>query len=1220
MSSKSPTIQADNLRSEDSAEMLVGLCEGPIEGLVDGQKSFYMSDTPLVAENGDENFTDYELEILDGDGSIDEPVDLTLGGTALSHSVGVELSRQGQQVTRYTTTANIDYIDVRVTVNSLYKQSKKGDVKRTSGVFRIETLRSDQSDWVVFNGTDCTISGKTTSQYVKDYRVPVEKTDKDGATFAVRLTRVSEASSTSGSGFFFNIYWTSYEEVDATERSYPNTALAHLTVKTSEQLSSLPQTYGIYKLLKIKVPSNYDPETHTTTGLWDGTFKVAWTDNPAWCLYDLITNDRYGVNAYYPVTPDKWDFYEAAQYCDEQVSDGRGGTEPRYTLNILITESQSGPDMLNYIASTFNGIIYEDGTGLVRLAIEDPEKPAVQIFNPTNITSTGFNYTFTDPSQRYNDFTVTFINPSLDWSEDRRNINTPFGDEDQLIYNRIPYNFNATGCITESEAIRRARFKLISCLKETMSVSFTTNRAAMNVNLFDTILIADPNMNYSQTGRIKSISENRSTVYLRDPVFIESSTAYEFYIQTSHDVFRCGVNVSEYGNVYELELDDTLPENVYEKAVFSLTGTATDDQASQFGSPKPFRVMSITEQSGNPDSITIMATEIFRLKQYDADTGEGMMDTDSSTRNSVADIPQVLDVSFKEVYNTDRRENALILGVTLDWDHYPNYTGDFRVFTRLKDSNDPWTEQTVEDGDTIYGMEAGDYEFRVMPETTLGLYPSFDSAPIFEFTTSESAAPKPEKVQNFAATGNINNIKLTWDVLEDAEFYEIRIGDDWDTGTVIAEQQTGTEYYYTDAEADTAYRFMIKGINVAGDYSDYAAVAYGTLNPPKAVKKFWITPNLDSLRFDWVAEDENNVSYEVRAGVTWESGVTLFTTMGHNQTVLNPGYNEDTMFFIKTVSQKGMYSETALYGKIKQNLKQNRNVILEVNNAEGKLNYFPDSASETSSKELTPWYGVTHGLTPSTANTMQMSPRYFNAEHFFPITIPNSKNEDTIARNWYDVSFFRYGKRLKFGDLDWAWDSEEGHSTTWLNAQEVYQYGNGISLWITTQKAASDYSSFLGLRFNDTTKDMTETVSPSTENYIQYRPGKYDDALVLYKKMKLIYTLKDLPTTFSLRFKLLMDANVPADNQLVTLRGNGIWIKIYMENENIVCERSDGAKMTGSYERERYLDYMNVMITQSDDKIALDYSLEYGNNSNRIEANGTPLGIFTKLYFGQNNS
>lgn len=1333
-----PNIETDNLRSDDFLEVLLGLCEGPIVGLEKGEESFYIGDTPLKNLDGTKNFENYDLDVKLGDAIEDETVTLKMGGVATGTTYNREISTSEEDrisenswfATFTTSTADIDEIDVRIRIDALYSADDDGSVNKATANFRIEYKKHSESEsaWTKFSGNDLYVKGKTTSVYYRDYNIPVERDNTAEEKYDIRVTRLSPKSSDSNTGYFFKFFVNQIEEVSKVSGEFKNTALAQVNIRTSEQISSIPQMYGIYKLLEVKVPSNYDPETHTYNGLWDGTFKRAWTDNPAWCLYDLIVNTRYGVNAYYEVTPDKWDFYEAGKYCDEMVDDGKGGVEPRYTLNYLITESQSGPDMLNQIASTFNAIVYEDSTGLARLSVQDNEKSAVQIYNPANITSEGFTYSCSDPSTRYNDFTVTFLNPELNWEEDRRRVTTPYGDENINLYGRIPYDFNAIGCIKESEALRKARFMLISSLKETMTVTFTTNRSAMNVNLFDIILIADPDMGYSQTGRIKSISEDRSTVYLRDPVYLESGrSAYEFQIQTPYNVFKCNVINEEVGKkVTELQLDNTLPYRVEykeetgkyetislidEKAVFTLVAPSITDEngnevKSSYGSPKPFRVMSISENQGDPDQVTITALEVHRLKQYEADNNIELEGEEYNTAPNINIIPNVLEVYFNEYFDVDRLENALQIGVNLDWESYPYYRGDFAVCSRLKGSEDPNFYIEDLEGDTIYGHAPGLYEFKILPYNTLGQTALFDrdinstpsyiiknsipfssgwlsdkpkgepftpeegkvyviltkredgvkdvceyfkktyvwdnndgqykevyvdDIPIFEFNISEVAAEPPADVGNFLATGNVENIHLTWDKVEGAVRYEIRLGENWDTADIIDANVTVEEYYYTKANTENQYAFLIKAVNVAGLYSEYASLAYGRLTGPSDVCKFYVTPNLDSLRFDWVAENENYVQYEVRTGTVdknntpnWDSATKLFVASGDNQTVLNPGFNEDTYFFIKGISRKGVYSENALWAKIKQNLKQNRNVVLKVDNAAGEIDYFIDSPQQ-SSQSLTPWYGVSKGLVdfPITSGGVTeiikaMVDGYVNAEHFFPVHIPNDKNEDTIARNWYESEFFKFGDMLKWEDLVWAWNSEEAQSTSWLNEDNAVDLGGSIDTYITTAKSSSAYRNYLGFRFNETTTDISGDVTPANSYKVQYIDGKYDKGLAIYKAMKLNYNLADFSSTFSIRFKVYLNPSIPNYIKLVRICDSTQtnFIDVYFEDSQIKVLRSDGVSVSGPFNNQSYIDYMFVMLTQTEDKLYLDYFIEYANIQNRLEVDCTPLTTFTKLYFG----
>lgn len=1263
-----PHYEKDSLRSDDTAEILIGLGEGPIEGLENGRRSFFVNDTPLVAVDGSENFEECSLDIKLGDATQDESIKFELGGTSRSKPLNNgNLPELNSEKTINTDGSNFDYIDVRMIISSLYNQKSDG-VYKANGKFRIEYMKNTEGFWHKFGGKDITINAKLTSQYTRDYRIPIERSEDPNVYYTIKVTRLTDASSTSGKGVVFELNFAQIEQIDAKVNSFPGTALAHFTVKTTDQISNLPELYGIYKLLKVKVPSNYNPETREYTGVWDGTFKFAWTDNPAWCLYDLITNTTYGVNSYYPVTPDKWDFYEAGQYCDEMVGSGNYDIygneikEPRYTFNYIITDSQPGPQMLNYIAGVFNGIMYEDSSGTVRLAYENNEKQAVHIFNPTNIVEGGFSYSFTDPSTRYNDYTVTFVNPDLDWNTDRRRVISPYGEANIEEWGRIPYDYNAIGCTKESEAIRKTRFKLITSLKEVMTVTFSTNRSMMGVNLFDTILICDPDMNWSQSGRIKSIlnGDARSKIELRDSVFLEAGFPYKFSIQTATGIFTCDLIINEYGRVYELSLNNKLPLDIDEKAVFYITGTGE----GTYGDAKPFRVVGISEGSGDSDKITVTAVEIYRNKQVEADTGIILENSEVSTRPGYGSIPQVLDATFTEFFDETRLENALTIGVVLDWDHYPYYTGEFKVYSRIEGSEDDFEEREVENGDTIYDHPSGNYEFKILPQTTLGMYPPLDKASVFTFKVSEVAAEAPDNVENFKAEGNVENITLTWDTVENADWYEIRIGENWDDNNVIVEKVTGNTFYYTDVKDGNVYKFLIKAHNIAGLTSQFVSVAYGSLTEPKGVEKFYVTPNLDSLRFDWEAPAENYVEYEVRSGLAWESGYTLFTSAGTNHTILNPGDDSNTIYFIKAKSRKGLYSKNTMKAYTRQKLKQNRNVILSKNavripvygmgersseiigyeygdtknvyrigaddnlpKESDRIGFIknedtykvysitnPDEQIGTMGKQ---WRGVTHGLnitSAQTPNIMAMLAGTFYGEHYFPVSL----NEKTLARNWYSSEFFKFGEPLTFDDLDFPWDSEEAKLTSWLNEEDSLNYGGRLETMISW-KEQDEYSGHLGLRFNNTTSDINESVNPSEAVEVGYAGGKVDNGLILNKLLKLKYNIPvdNFTPEFSTRFRIYLSAATPSLLKILRFADDeGDYLDLYLNDYKVNVVRSDGVKVVKEFRYMTYMDFMSFQISQTEDKLTLEYSLEYANIQDKIEIDCKPLTTFTKLYFG----
>lgn len=776
---KPPVRTPDSLRSEDSIEVILGVSEGPIKGLADGAKSFFVGDTPLVSAADERNFEDFELLFYPGTG-IDEIVKPTLGGFSNSTSVGIELAyntpvvRTGQQ-------RNIDFIEIRLGIQALYRATEKGDTfgntlklqlqyKPTSapdsawlpaytttyqpgdyptiGHFNGEyerfsgvdynalsapnvvqgTIRRDSpkpvwqssapsspsdnqlwfdssaaqlvvkqwngSQWeaissqpsgqikwsfvykgdpvTVYTGSsgkakttldaiavkaaretyfwldegtgrvlaaegmawrdvstpvapigngEISITGKTTSTYVKELRWGVPRVDD---TYDIRLVKLSPDPGQNGdTENFIIVGWESFQEVVAGNKEFPFTAMFQLVGTASDQLSGLPQFSSICDGRVVAVPSNYDAEAKTYSGLWDGTFQMAWTDNPAWIWYDVQVNDRYGVSSYYPVVPNKWDIYEAAKWCDEQVPDGQGGTHPRWTFNQWVTDAQGVKEFSRYLAGVFLGVYTDDGEGGMMMRI-DKDANAVALFTPENVVDGKFNYSFTDIQTRYNDITVTFRNPQLNYEEDRVRIR----DEAHIAkYGRISTDVIAFGCRNRQEGIRRGRARMIAATTEFTSVSFTTNRLGLNFDLYDVILIADPKLGYGISGRVGSfVNEDKTLWSLLDPVYLEPGVAYSVNVQVPNPGY-----VAAGGAPFKVEKRSLqVGHPTGSVSVLQLEGPALDlpehawfaiEAPDYAGVPKPFRVMGVDQPTGDPDNVTVVCLEVNRNKWAFIDTG-----------------------------------------------------------------------------------------------------------------------------------------------------------------------------------------------------------------------------------------------------------------------------------------------------------------------------------------------------------------------------------------------------------------------------------------------------------------------------------------------------------------------------------------------------------------------------------------------------------------------
>lgn len=1180
--------------SIDRAEIVLGLCEGEIEGLADGPKSFYVNDTALENSNGDNNFTDFVLDNYLGSGVEEEKLTYYLGGAARSTSVGVTLSGF-VPIVRQTQTGNLNFIEVRVIVQALLASGKKGPKSNTVNL-KIEYKKVSDSEWINILGSynfggeqtpdHYVIKGCRTGNTALEFRIEVEPIDEP---YEIRVTKLSEdVTSASESN---TLIWESFQEGFTTPTSYPNTALAHVYMQYSDQLTSVPSFYGIYKLAKIRVPSNYNPETRVYDGDWDGTFKRAWSDNPAWCLYDFIMNDRYGVNAYSSVALDKWDCYEAGQWCDELVSDGKGGTQPRYTCNLVQTEATNGREFAVYLASLFNGVLVEPSTGYLRLFVEK-DADAVYLFTPENVTEQGFSYSFTSPETRYNDIKVSFTNPNLNWEADTRRV---YNQEDIDKNGRVTYDFAAVGCIREGEAMRRAYYKMITSITETTTVTFTTNRQAQGLSNFDIILIADPVLGYSLPGRIKDLSVDRKTVYLRDSIYLEAGIPYKMQINLPEGLYETEINpLSGSGSMKEFTVRDALPENLPEAAAFTISGS------DRSGTPKPFRIMSITEVEGNPDNYTISALELNRNKWDAADNMEMADMPEYSGLPSANDIPHLIDASFLLSYNPVDLQTELLITPTYD-ESYPYYSGRLLVYSRSIYES-AWTQREIKGNNIVVDHPAGEYEFRILPISTTGITPTFETAPIFTYTV-EDVTNRPANIKNLQVTRSANGIQLSWDPVDNLDLlgYEVREGTDWESGTVITTDFSGTSTYILINDAQT-HHYMVCAKNYLGLYSSTPAFISSSVSVPEDVSSFYATVSLDRIRFDWAQVPGNDLEYEIRQGDNWATALVVARIKGNNTTILLPSLPTIT-YGIKARSPAGLYSANPRYTQPDMKLKPDRNVIVRIDNgAQG----FP---------------GITHGFEPITRegeiipNAMVMMQEFSRAEHYFPVEL----RKETRARNWFETTAFANLTRMTWLDMHYMYTQAEAH-VSWIGSTELDADGS-IEPVIMRYLGGENYDKYIGFPYTENLKDLRELVSPTaTSGTINYVDAHITKGLELHNDVKLSYESGiSIPEVFHFTFRLKVDDTAYDNNlNLITLIGpNRNYIKIYVHNNKVYCRCSDHKDLVIDYRRATKLDFLTFGFSQSATERALYFFADYANFISNETIEAAPLGSFTKYYLNR---
>lgn len=548
----------------------------------------------------------------------------------------------------------------------------------------------------ILDGGVVQVEGRISSPEVKEFRIPV---DNYGGTYDIKVTRITEANTDKK---FFDVTWESFQEVTGKSFNFPGLATTQLVLPASDKFSSVADMAGIYEGRIVKVPSNYDPETRVYTGVWDGTWKPAYTNNPAYVGYDLVNNDRYGMKAYYDVTLDPMDVYAAGQHCDKICADG----QPRFTCNALISDPLGGRDALNYIFGIFGGRFFDDGNGKATLKIDGDNEPASLMFGPENVEDGLFIYSFTDVMSRPNDYTVSFTNPDLDWETDRRRV---FDQSHINQYQRIPQNFEAVGCTDWREAKRRARYRLVTGLTEVRSVSFKTNRMGLYASPYEICLIADPDLDEGLSGRAKSLITQRK-IELRDPLYLEPgfdyTLVYQYLNEVGFEIRKVNIVNGTSGSIMEVPLVDDLPNDMPELFHFSI------ERRDGSKAAKPYRIMSISEVENNPDKIEIQAIEVNRNKWLYID---GFIDDvdDVEVNDNVKGLPKPpKELRIKAEWH--KTGGSYLYSVYLDWDRSPTKTA-FRYNIYMSRNNGPFVYigRTGARRYEINHLKQGEYQFQV---------------------------------------------------------------------------------------------------------------------------------------------------------------------------------------------------------------------------------------------------------------------------------------------------------------------------------------------------------------------------------------------------------------------------------------------------------------------------------------------------------------------------
>ena len=506
-----PREAKDNLKSTQLLSVIDAISEGPVEGPVDGLKSVLLNSTPVLDSEGNTNISGVTVVFRAGEQEQTPPEGFESSGSETV--LGTEV-KYDTPITRTITSANIDRLRFTFGVQALVETTSKGD--RNPSEVRLLVQIQRNGGWVTEK--DITIKGKTTSQYLASVVVG----NLPPRPFNIRMRRMTPDSTTDQ--LQNKMLWSSYTEIIDVKQCYPNTALVGVQVD-SEQFGSQQVSRNYHLRGRIlQVPSNYNPQTRQYSGIWDGTFKPAYSNNMAWCLWDMLTHPRYGMGKRLGAADvDKWALYVIGQYCDQSVPDGFGGTEPRITCNAYLTTQRKAWDVLSDFCSAMRCMPVWNGQTLT--FVQDRPSDKAWTYNRSNVVmpddGAPFRYSFSALKDRHNAVEVNWIDPDNGWETA-----TELVEDTQAIarYGRNVTKMDAFGCTSRGQAHRAGLWLIKTELLETQTVDFSVGAEGLRHVPGDVIEICDDDYaGISTGGRVLAVNSQTRTLTLDREITLPSS-------------------------------------------------------------------------------------------------------------------------------------------------------------------------------------------------------------------------------------------------------------------------------------------------------------------------------------------------------------------------------------------------------------------------------------------------------------------------------------------------------------------------------------------------------------------------------------------------------------------------------------------------------------------------------------------------------------------------
>jgi predicted phage tail protein len=727
-----PTEADDSLQSVQYASVLDLLCEGEIQGLDDGLKSVYLDGTPILGPSGGSNFTGYTTDFRAGTQA--QSYIAATNGTESENGVNVEVTN-ATPVVRTVTDTDVDRVRVTIQLPALQIIEDDGDIIGHSVRVQVQVQYNGGGYTTV---VDDTISGKTTNSYQRDYLLTLS------GSFPVDIRLVRVSADESSARRQNRTFWFSYTEILDEKLRYPNSALSFLRFD-SRQFDNIPTRKYLIRGMKVRLPSNATVDTSvykgrvTYAGVWNGTFGAAtWCADPAWCLWDLMTNTRYGASIP-EATLDKFDFYAISQYCNELVSNGFGGLEPRFQCHMLLNNRDEIYNVIQEFVSLFRGIAYYGAGSMV--VLQDKPASSQYLLGPSNVIDGNFSYSGSSQKARHTTATVGYQT-----YESLGEVQFEYVEDADAVskYGVINKEIKAMGCYSRGQAHRLGKWSLLAEQNLTETVSFSVAidsgiilRPGMVIDIADPVKAGS-----RRSGRISSATTTAITVdsIVGLPTTTANSPTISVLLPTGLVETRSVSGIAS--NVFTVS--SAFSEAPNAQSVFLLQ--TTDVQSNQF------RVLSVTEGDDGAFSVTALTYNNSIYAAIESDLS--LQFRDISNLSAIPDAPSNIQAT-EHLYEDGQ---SVLTAVELSWISPVQRVAGFRVEYRIDNNN--WTQINTSSPSTrLTGLRAGTLYVQIRSVNSLN---KLSVASTAQFTLVGKTAP-PGNVQDLTIEPiSANSARLRW--------------------------------------------------------------------------------------------------------------------------------------------------------------------------------------------------------------------------------------------------------------------------------------------------------------------------------------------------------------------------------------------------------------------------------------------------------------------------